>query len=510
VQALGRILARDGFDDRWYGVTTTTTSGQTVDMTSSIGWSALYAAVTYVSEDVAKVPFGMYERIPRGKRDAPEHWLHEKLHDQPNGIQTAIEWREMMTAWSIMRGIAFSEARGTGRSMEIVPLHPDLIRRDTSASGSLRYIYRDPLLRMRERTILSEDLVILRWRLGRGVVDIGRETIALSLAVQHHAGTLFSRGARFQGVVSRPKEAPLWAGPEREAFRQALSEYASTGPRAGQPLLLEDGMTWENSSMTSQESGLMEQMRFGVAEASRLVRIPPHKLFELERSTFSNIDRQSIDYVVDSLLGPVKRWEQAVRRDLLSPVERTRFFAEHILDGLMRGDPLARSQAYAIAVQWGWLTRNEVRDKENLNALNGLDEPLTPLNMSTDAEGKSKVINFAPIGDRMAVINHLRLLASDAASRIIRKEQAAMARLAERTGTDTAAFRAGVDTFYDTHGREVAETLHIPEPEARRYARSQRAALLADGPSAMDDWIVDRADYLAKLARNQPELATAA
>jgi hypothetical protein len=151
-----------------------------------------------------------------------------------------------------------------------------------------------------------------------------------------------------------------------------------------------------------------------------------------------------------------------------------------------------------------------VRDKENLNALNGLDEPLTPLNMSTDAEGKSKVINFAPIGDRMAVINHLRLLASDAASRIIRKEQAAMARLAERTGTDTAAFRAGVDTFYDTHGREVAETLHIPEPEARRYARSQRAALLADGPSAMDDWIVDRADYLAKLAMNQPELATAA
>ena len=486
MQALGRILAASpaAHDDYWYESRgTTSTAGVRVDMEGSISWSALYAGVSYVSEDVGKVPFGMYERVQRGKEPAPDHWLHAKLHDQPNTIQSALEWREMMTAWSIMRGLGISEQRGAGRTMEIVPLHPDLLKANPTKTGVLRYDYRDPLQDNRVRTILAEDLVILRWRLGRGIVDIGRETIGLQLAIQRHAGTLFSRGARHQGVVSRPPNTP-WVDTERQAFRQALEEYGTGGPRAGRPLLLEDGMTWENSSMSAQESELLGQLRWGVAEASRLIRIPPHKLFELERSTNNNIDRQSIDYVVDSLMGPAKRWEQTVYRDLLSPVERIRFFAEHTLDALMRGDPEARGKAFALAVQWGWMTRNEVREKENLNTLPGLDDPLTPLNMTTDSTGQSKVISFAP--PHSAEVR---------------------GKLAERSSGDAAGFRAGVDTFYADHGREVAEALHIPEHEGRRYARSQRAELLSDGPTVMDAWLVDRVDHLANLAMNQQELA---
>ena len=258
--------------------------------------------------------------------------------------------------------------------------------------------------------------------------------------------------------------------------------------------------------MSAQESELLGQLRWGVAEASRLIRIPPHKLFELERSTNNNIDRQSIDYVVDSLMGPAKRWEQTVYRDLLNPVERQRFFAEHTLYALMRGDPEARGKAFALGVQWGWLTRNEVREKENLNTLPGLDEPLTPLNMTTDSTGQSKIIGFAP-HQAAEVRGQLRLLASDAASRVVRREMAAIAKLAERSSGDAAGFRAGVDAFYADHGREVAEALHIPEHEGRRYARSQRAELLSDGPTVMDAWLVDRVDHLANLAMNQQELA---
>lgn len=510
MQALGRILAeRDAFDDSYYRTSFAggwrSSAGEAVDMETSISWSALYAAISYVSEDIAKVPFGMYETVERGKRPAPKHWLHEKLHDQPNKRQGALEWREMMTAWSIMRGVGISEQRGRGAAMEIVPLHPDLLTRNTSKSGVLRYDYRDPLKNGDVRTILAEDLVILTWRLGQGVVDVGLQSIGLNLAVQRHAGTLFRRGARHQGVVSRPPNMP-WDDPTRQAFRQALAEYSAGGPREGRPLLLEDGMTWENSSMTAQEAGLMDQLRWGVAEASRLVRIPPHKLFELERSTNNNIDRQSIDYVVDSLLGPKKRWEQTVRRDLLSPRERETFFAEHNLDALMQGDPKARSEAYALAIQWGWQTRNEVRQLENMNTLPGLDDPLTPLNMTTDGNG-SRVVSFAPPARLEAVRGHLRLLASDAASRIVRREMAAIAKVAERAGSDRDAFRAGVESFYADHGREVAEALHIPEQEGRRYAAGQRQSLLSDGISAMDAWLVDRVDHLANLAMNQQELA---
>src|SRR3990167_2979959 len=148
MQSLGRVLAAGGppaDDDYWYesrGMTST--AGARVDMGSSITWSGMYAAVSYVSEDIAKVPFWMFERIARGKREAPEHWLHEKLHDQPNSAQSALEFREMMTAFSIMRGAGIAEKRGRRAAMEIVPLHPDLLAQNTGATGVLRYDYRDP------------------------------------------------------------------------------------------------------------------------------------------------------------------------------------------------------------------------------------------------------------------------------------------------------------------------------------------------------------------------------
>ena len=317
---------------------------------------------------------------------------------------------------------------------------------------------------------------------------------------------MFSRGARHQGVVTRPADRP-WDDTTRTAFRAALPEYSAGGPREGRPLLLEDGMTWENASMTARDAELLGQMRWGITEASRWVRIPPHKLYELERSTNNNIDRQSIDYVVDSLLGWTIKWRQTVYRDLLSPAERSRYFAEANLDALLQGDPKARAEAFALGVQWGWITRNEVRALSNLNAIDGLDDPLTPLNMTTDGQGSAKVLSFAPRQITDAVRGQLQLLASDTASRVVRREIAAIAKIAERAAGDQGAFRVGVDGFYAEHAEHVAAALHIPEHEARRYARAQRAEVLSDGPAVMDAWLVDRVEELARLAMNQEALA---
>lgn len=503
MQALGRILAIAPQDDYWYesrGMAST--AGARVDMGSAMTWSGMFAAVSYVSEDIGKVPFGMFERLESGKREAPNHWLHDKLHDQPNSTQTAFEFFEMMTAFAILRGAGIAEQRGRGlRDMEIMPLHPDLLVRNTARSGVLRYDYRDPLRRGEVRTIEADRLVRLNGRLGRGIIDVARDSIGLQLALQSSAGYMFSRGARHQGVISRPPNMP-WDDSTRGAFRTAIGEYAAGGPREGRPLLLEDGMTWQNASMTATEAEQLGQMRWGITEASRWVRIPPHKLYELERSTNNNIDRQSIDYVVDSLLGWTIKWRQTVYRDLLPVTERSRFFAEANLDALLQGDPTARSQAYALAISWGWMTRNEVRAKENLNALKGLDDPLTPLNMT----GAGVSVAYGPGRIPEATRGHLRLLASDAASRVVRREVAAIGKLAERAAGDQAAFRTGVDEFYGDHGAYVASALHIPEPDARRYARIQRAELLSDGPVVMDAWLVDRVEALANLAMQQDAL----
>ena len=207
MQSLGRVLAAGppAGDDYWYeprGMAST--AGARVDMSSAITWSGMWAAVSYVSEDIGKVPIGMFERVKRGKRAAPDHWLHDKLHDQPNSTQTAFDFFEMMTAFALLRGAGIAEQRGVGRAMEIVPLAPDLLSPNPSTSGALRYDYRDPLKRGVVRTILGEDLVILRGRLSRGIIDVARDSIGLQLTLQRSAGFMFSRGARHQGVVTRP------------------------------------------------------------------------------------------------------------------------------------------------------------------------------------------------------------------------------------------------------------------------------------------------------------------
>lgn len=350
---------------------------------------------------------------------------------------------------------------------------------------------------------------MLRGRLGRSLMDFARESIGIAQAQERHVGNTFGRGAKFGGVILRDKP---WSDPERRNFRKALNQYATSGQYSGRPLLLEDGMTWQDVGMTNADAELVDSRRFSVLEFCRWIRIPPHKLFELERSTNNNIERQSVDYVVDSLLGWTERWEQVILRDLITLRERGRFFAEHNLDGLMRGDIKARYEAYALAVQWGWMVRNEVRAKENLNPLDGLDEPLTPLNMNRGANG-SVAIGYAEpkaLGSGSPspeLLGRLKLHASDAAARVIRREIAAVAKAADRAGDDQAAFRSSIETFYAEHADHVARTLHIAEHDARRYALEHRDAVLDSGIRASDDWLVDAAQHLTSLAMDQQEIA---
>jgi hypothetical protein len=263
-------------------------------------------------------------------------------------------------------------------------------------------------------------------------------------------------------------------------------------------------MKWQDVGMTSTDAELLDSRRFSVIEACRWIRIPPHKLFELERATNNNIERQSVDYVVDSLLGWTERWDQVVMRDLIVLRDRVRFFAEHNLDGLMRGDIETRFKAYALAVQWGWMTRNEVRAKENLSPLAGLEAPLTPLNMTKKTDG-SVALEYAGAtlsADNPSVRGRLALLASDAAAREIRREIAAVAKASERAD-DPAGFAAAIDAFYGDHPERLVRALHIPEHEARRYSQAHRQAVVVGGIRATDEWLVEAAHELTNLTLHQ-------
>lgn len=490
-------------DDYWYspGPAAASSAGVAVTPESALTFSTIYACTAVITDDIAKVPLQMFEdQGERGKRRAKEHPLDEKLGRRPNRYQTALEWRAMMTAFALLRKFAISEIRPGRRPLvddEYVPLHPDLVHEETLRGDTRRYVYRDPLRGFEERQLRDDQVIVLRGRFGRSVLDFARESIGIALAQERATGQLFARGARVQAAILRDKP---WPDPARENFRRALDEYSVSGQYSGRPLLLEDGMQWQSIQLNAKDAELIDARRFSNIQACQWFRVPPHKIFELERSTNNNIERQSIDYVTDSLLFWAENWEQVIWRDLI--VAKGRFFAEHNLDGLLRGDTLSRYQAFALAIQWGWLTRNEIRALENKNPIAGADMLERPLNMEPVGQVDS--------GNVVALRGRLRLIASSAAARVIRREVAEMTKLAERSAGDVGGWRAGVEEFYGRHGEFVASALHIADSVATRYAQAQRDDLLASGLSAMETWLTDRVDTLTELAMQQEELEAAA
>lgn len=505
MRSLGNVLAMAGgnpADDRWYQPRPTT-EGIVVDDASVMSLPPFFAGVTAIAEDMAKVPFGVYEDLgDKGRRPARNHPVHDLIHTQPNEYQTSLEWREMVTAFALLRGKGISEIRSGPRGAvdQIVPLHPDLIREDTAASGERRYWYRDPLKGNRERQLLSEDLHILRGRFGRSVVDFARSQVVSDLSMERTALFMFTRGSRHQGVLQHPK---LLSDTARKNLRRAMDEYEVTGAKAGKPMLLEEGMTWQSVSVTSKDAEFLATRKFSIQQWARFFRIPAYKLGDMSAATNNNVEQMAVDYVTDALLGWAGRWEQSCNRDLI--VARDRYFTKLTLDALMRGDSKSRNEAYALAVQWGWLTRNEVRALEDMNPLDGLDEPMTPLNMGRGSQGSTGPTAQATGG-------YLRLLAADAAQRVVRREQAAVAKLAERTGGDRAAWLSGLDGIYADHAATVARDLHVPDHVARQYAREQLATLITakDPLEAMSGWLIDRVPQLAGIAIEQHRTEIAA
>ena len=471
----------------------------------AMGIPAVYACTTVISEDIAKIPLQIFKFLDDGKAVAKQHPIYELLHDQPNKYQTALEFREMMTAFALNRDIGGKAEiipGPRGPVDQLIPLNPDLLTREITQSGAVRYKYQDPLTHQ-QRIILAESMFSLNGRFGRSVLGYAAESFSLQLAMQQYAAQAYKRGPRHTGVIQRPKDAPKWTDTARANFRVGVDEYMGEGERAGRPMLLEDGMTWQSAGITMRDAEFVATMQHGVADVCRFYRVPQHKVQELLRSTNNNIEQQSLDYVVDSLMAWAVRWEQAIRRDLI--VNPAMFFAQHNLDGLMRADTKSRNEAYAIAIQWGWMTRAEARQKDNQNPIDGLDEPLVPLNMRTINEPVPSPtpppVDQGPTPTNGAVVGHLRALVRDGAARIVRKEHAELARLAERTGGSGDKWRAGVRAFYlPEHADYVARVLRVPDEHAERYAEGRAAKLMEEGPAALNEFDADTIDSLAEMA----------
>lgn len=470
----------DAYTDRYRALATT------ISASRSEAIPAVYACTTVITEDIGKVPLHIFEDLGEtpdgrslGKRRAPENEWYDTLHHRASAEQSAIEFREMITSFALNRGVGVARKRrirvgGTVRR-ELYPLHPDLVRHDRTDAGDERWIYQNPLTR-KEETLLPDEVFVLWGRRRRSVISFMREAFAMQLAMMELAGQTWQRGPRHTGAIQRPKDAPKWDDKARENFRKSVDEYMGEGDRAGRPMLLEDGMTWVNAGFSLRDAEFLGSLQAGKADVCAAYRVPQHKIQELLRSTNNNIEQQSVDYVVDSLLGWAVRLEQAFRNQLLMDP----FIAEHNLNGLQRGDFKGRAEGNAIYVGLGIRLRNEVREDEGWNPIDGGDEPLVPLNM--DIPGTS--VAFAQ--PNAEVKAHLRAMVRHQSARVVRKEIQTLTKLAERTGGSGFEWEREVRTFFREHTDFVAKELRIDEERAAVYTAERARAVLV-GRASLED-----------------------
>lgn len=372
-----------GPTSEWWALRGSMVAGQAVTPRSAMTIVAVYAAVRILGEGVGSLPLILYERLPNGgKRRATEHPLYTILHDAPNEEMTAIVFRETLQVHLGLWGNAYAQIvrDNGGRVQELWPLRPDRMTVMRDEQGRLRYVYQTDrgVVVLRADEVLHIPALGFDGLVGYSPIAMARRTLGLAMAAEEFGAKFFENDARPGVVLRYPGKL------SEEAYRrlrQSWEEAHQGVGRAHRPAILEEGMDITTVGIPPQDAQFLETRKFQITEIARLYRIPPHMLADLDRATFSNIEHLGIEFVVHTLRPWLVRWEQAIWLQLLTPEERKRYFAEHLVDGLLRGDIKSRYEAYAIGRQNGWLSANDIRELENMNPIPGGDAYWTPMNM---------------------------------------------------------------------------------------------------------------------------------
>ncbi len=378
-----RIVDLRGID--WSIGGNRTPSGIRVTADNSMACSAYTACIRVISDAVSSLPLHIYERMPDGgKAKAPQNPVYRLLHQQPNPWQTAQEFRDWMTGMYLHYGASYAEIRpgSRGAVSELWPLHSSRMEVERLENGQLRYLYREPDGR---QTVYTQDRIFaLRFTTEDGVKPVPtyrlfQNAIGLAQALEAHGSTYFGNGARPGVILESDNPIPVEAA---EQLRQNWERIHRGSDRAFRTCVLPNGVKAHELSGSNEAAQFLETRQYQVIEICRAFRVPPHMIQDLTRSTYSNIEVQGTEFVQHCLLPHLKRWESAISRDLI--VDDERYFAEHSVSGLLRGDHASRSAYYVSALQNGWMTINEVRQLENLNPIGEEgDKHYIQMNMQT-------------------------------------------------------------------------------------------------------------------------------
>ena len=366
-----------------------TKAGIDVSPSKALQCSAVYACVGLLAESVAQLPVKVYRGFDGERMEERDNWVYRLLAHRPCPWLTSFSWRELAMFCLCLRGdfYAYKVRDAVGRVVELLPLLPGMISVRQLPTWELEYNV--TFANGDTRTVGQREIFHVMYRSVDGVTGISpiacqRETIGLTLAAQEHGASTFANGAKPGGVLSIPGNL------SEEAYQRLKTNWQSaySGENAGATAILEQGTKFEALSMTNADAQFLETRRFQVEDIARIFGIPLFMIQSTEKTTSwgSGIEQMSMGYVRYTLLPWVRRWEQAIARDLIDDTGERGLEVRFNLDGLQRGDLNSRYDAYQKGINMGVLSPNEVREMEDMNPYEGGDIHLIPLNMRVDNE----------------------------------------------------------------------------------------------------------------------------
>ncbi|MBS0207523.1 MAG: phage portal protein [Planctomycetes bacterium] len=382
-------------------------AGVSMDEQSALLHLPVYAAVNRIATDVSLLDISLERRLPEGgRRVALDDVLFPLLTHSPDGLMTARRWRAATVGHLLTWGNSYSEIEYdlAGRVRAFHLLHPDAVEPQITGDGELVYHYSRPngggSVDLEPADVLHFAGLTREGIKGYSPIAMARETLALGRAADVFGAAFFGNAARPSGVLEHPGKLGDAA---KRNLRESFAALQSGPTNTGRIIVAEEGMKWANMSIPPEDAQFLETRKFSVLDVCRLYGIPPNKLGDYSDAHYANLEEANADYLQTTLLGWCSVLESEIEFKLLRPEQRGEYFVRHDFKPLLRPNAVARAQYSATAIQWGWLSRNEVRDDEGEAPAKGLDTYLLPLNFQqVDRDGKL-IPNAAPAASSPAM-----------------------------------------------------------------------------------------------------------
>lgn len=353
------------------------TSGKKVTPQTSMQLSAVYSCVQILADGVACLPLHLYHYDTNGNRvKATKHTLDFLLHKEPNPEMTSFIFCETLMTHLALWGNAYAQIVRNMRNeiIGLYPLMPDRMRVKRNENGMLYYEYTRwgdehqstsyETVRLSPREVLHIPGLGFDGLVGYSPIAMARNAVGMGLAVDEFGAKFFEKGAAPAGVL----EFPGIVG-DQDKVRESWEKVYGGSGNTGKVAILEQGMKYSPISIPPDQAQFLETRKFQVDEIARIFRVPPHMIADLEKSSFSNIEHQGIEFVTFTLNQWLVRWEQQLSKALLTPEEKKTYFFKFNVDGLLRGDYESRMNGYATGINNGFLSPNDVRRLENMDLI---------------------------------------------------------------------------------------------------------------------------------------------